>query len=107
MPTRSSASVTKCFAVAGARSAIRQRQFDVLENREVADQIETLEDETDFAIPDSRALRERKIRDFVTFQRVTAVGRSIQQTENRQAASILPQPDGPAMEIYSPSRMSR
>jgi hypothetical protein len=43
-----------------------------------------LEDETDFAIANARALREGKIRDLVTFQRVTAIGRSIQQTEYRK-----------------------
>src|SRR6266436_9089455 len=74
----------QCFAVAGSGAAIRERQFDVLKNREVADQIETLKDETDFAIANARSLRERKIRDLVTFQRVTAVGSSIQQTKNRK-----------------------
>jgi hypothetical protein len=38
-------------------AAVGERQFDVLEDREIADQIEALEDETDLPISDARALR--------------------------------------------------
>ena len=76
--------MTKRFAVARAHSAISQRQLDVFENRQVADQIEALENESDLAIANSRALRERKIRHLVPFERVTSVRWRVEQAEDRQ-----------------------
>ena len=38
--------------------AIGKRQFDVFVHGEIADQVETLEDEADFLIADARALGE-------------------------------------------------
>ena len=43
--------------------AIRQRQVDVLEHREIANQIETLEDEPDVAVSETSPLRHRQVRD--------------------------------------------
>ena len=40
----------------GAHAAISQRQLNVLVNRQVADQVEALEDEADFAVSDPRSL---------------------------------------------------
>src|SRR6266481_1454278 len=51
----------KHFAITGAHAAIRQRQFNILKNAEIADQIETLENETDLAVANARTLSERKI----------------------------------------------
>ena len=51
------------FALGRRHAAIGQRQLDVFIHREVADQVERLEDEADFAIADARAIGERKIRD--------------------------------------------
>ena len=45
----------------------RSAATHVLKNREVADQIKALKNETDFAIANTRPFGERKIRDFVTF----------------------------------------
>ena len=52
--------MTRFFAVAGIHAAIGQRQLDVFIDREIADQIKTLKDETDFAIANARALRQAK-----------------------------------------------
>src|SRR6202040_209930 len=72
------------FSITRAHSAISQRQFDVLENRQVADQIEALENETDLAVPDPGAVGERKISDCAAFKRVTAGRRRVEQTQDRQ-----------------------
>src|SRR5881409_592270 len=78
----------KRFAIAGARAPVGQRQFDVFENRQIADQIKALKDETDLAIPNARALCEREIRDLMAFQRITAIRRSIEQAENRKQRGL-------------------
>ena len=49
------------LALRRRHAAIGERQLDVLVNGEIADQIESLEDEADFAIADARALGELKI----------------------------------------------
>src|SRR5439155_27341997 len=64
--------------------AIGQRHFNVFENRQIADQIEALENETDLAVPNSRTIGKRKVRDFAAFKRVTAVRWRVEQTEDRQ-----------------------
>src|SRR6266478_5642964 len=63
----------KRFTVTGAHAGIGERQFDILKNAEIADQIETLENKSDFAIANARALSKRKISDFVTFQRIASI----------------------------------
>src|ERR1700751_2530326 len=72
------------LALRRRQAAIRERQLDVLENREIADQIERLENETDFAIADARAIGERKIRHRLFVDPVVAVRRRIEQAENRK-----------------------
>src|SRR5436190_16961798 len=49
------------FALTRSHAAISQRQFDVLINGEIANEIEALENESDLAIPDASAFRERQI----------------------------------------------
>jgi hypothetical protein len=44
------------LALARIHAAIGQWQLDILVNREIADQIETLKDEANFAIPNARTL---------------------------------------------------
>src|SRR5207302_11016818 len=78
----------KRFAIAGARAPVGQRQFDVFENRQIADQIKALKDETDLAIPNARALCEGEIRDLMAFQRITAIRRSIEQAANRKQRGL-------------------
>ena len=51
-------------------AAVRERQLDVLEHREVADQVETLKDESDLAVADARALPGFELGDFAPVERV-------------------------------------
>ena len=51
------------LSFAGIHPAIGQRQLDVFIDRQIADQIEALEDESDFAIANPRPFRQRKIFD--------------------------------------------
>jgi hypothetical protein len=71
-------------ALGRLHAAIDQRQLDVLEHGEVANQVEALEDEPDLAVADARALRQREVRDLVAVQHVRAFGRRVQQSEDRQ-----------------------
>ena len=70
------------FAFSGIHTAIGQRQFDVLVDRKIADQIEALENESDLAITNARALREREILDRSLVQNILAIRRRIEQTKN-------------------------
>ena len=63
--------------------AIRQRQLNVFIDGEVADQIETLKDETHFAIADARTLGQRKVLNRLVIEDVLAIAGRIEQTENR------------------------
>ena len=72
------------LALGGAHAAIGERQLDVLEHREIADQVEALKDESDLAVADARALRSRELGDRPAVQLVRAFGRRVEQAENRQ-----------------------
>src|SRR6185369_141924 len=67
-----------------AHPAISQRQLDVLVNGQVADQIEALKDESDFAVSDSGAFGKRKILNRVLVEDVLAIGRRVEQAEDRE-----------------------
>ena len=67
-----------------AHAAIRQRQFDVFVNVQIADQVKALEDETDLAIAYACALGEGQVFDRVAIEDVFAVGRRVQQAEDRK-----------------------
>ena len=87
------ADALECFghallSFARIHAAIGQRQLDVFINGQVANQIETLKDETHFAIANARALRERKIFHSVTVEDVLAVGRRVEQAEDRQQGRL-------------------
>src|SRR5205085_9503798 len=71
-------------AVGGTHVAVGQRQFDVLVDVEVADEIERLKDEADLAVAYARALREREVGNGSSVQCVLAVGRRIQKAEYRE-----------------------
>src|SRR5205085_3084971 len=69
----------------GARqAAISERQFDVLIDVQVADQIEALKDEADLAVAYARALRRRKFCDRPVVEPILAVGRRVQEAEDRE-----------------------
>src|SRR4051794_9318953 len=56
--------------------AIREWQLNVLVNREIADQIETLEDEPDLLVTNSRTVRQIKILDRVAVEKILASRRA-------------------------------
>src|SRR3977135_2799324 len=60
------------FAPARTHAAIGQRQLDVLVNGEVSDQAKALENESDPAVADAGALRERQVRASRSLPRETA-----------------------------------
>src|SRR5690349_17313133 len=76
------------LAFGRAHAAIGQRQFDVFVNVEIADQVEALEYETDFAVADARTLGKRKILDRMVIQDVLAGARRIQQAEDRKQGRL-------------------
>ena len=86
MPTRSSASSTRSRRSADWHAAIGQGQLDVLEDGEVADQVEALEDEPDLAVADARALAEIEILNGLARDGVGPIGRRVEQAEDRTAA---------------------
>ena len=84
--------MAKVFALARRHSAIGQRQLDILENREIADEIEALEDEADLAIPNPRALRKREVRDLAALERIAAVRSAYRAGRGWKGASIFRSP---------------
>jgi hypothetical protein len=79
----------ECFggaflSISRAHAAIRQRQFNVFVNGEIADEVEALKDETDFAVADAGAFRQRQIGDRLAAEQVAALRRRVEQAENRK-----------------------
>jgi hypothetical protein len=72
------------LAFGGLHAAIGERQLDVLEDRQVANQVEALEDEPDLAVPHARALGRGELGDRTVVQEVLPFGRRIKQAEDRQ-----------------------
>ena len=72
------------LALGRLHAAIGERQLDVLVDGEVANQVEALEDEPDLAVAHARALGERQVGDRLAVQDVLALGRRVEQAEDRQ-----------------------
>ena len=72
------------LALGRLHAAVGERQLDVLEHGEIADQVEALEDEPDLAVADARALRGGQLGDRPAVQQVLPFGRRVEQAENRQ-----------------------
>src|SRR5205085_853061 len=72
----------KTFALARGHAAIRQRELDILVNSEVADQVKALENESDLAVANTRAFRERQVRDFRSLERIAAARWRVVQPED-------------------------
>ena len=72
------------FALGGGESPVGQGKLDVLEDREVADEVEALENETDLAVPDPGALGVVDAGDVVAVELVGALGRRVEQPEDRE-----------------------
>src|SRR5205823_8210390 len=71
------------LALDDAHAAIRERQLDVLVDREVADQLERLKDEPDAPVPYSRPLGGGAIRTRSVFEQVRPLGPRVEQAEQR------------------------
>src|ERR1700721_1954135 len=63
---------------------IGQRQLNVLEHGEIADQVETLEDETDLLVANARTFGKIKVLDSPAAERIAPRSRRIKQANNRQ-----------------------
>src|SRR5262245_54583471 len=61
-----------------------ERQLHVLEHREIADQVERLEDETDLPVPDARAFGAIDPFDGITAQGITATARRVEEPKDRE-----------------------
>lgn len=72
------------FALGGFDAQVDQRQLDVLVDVQFVDQVETLENETDFAFAVQRAIFFLQGSDFLSEQVVFARGRVVQQPEDVQ-----------------------
>src|SRR5215212_8924713 len=64
--------------------AISERQLDILEHRQVADEIERLEDKSNLTIPHSRTVGRRQVRHRCTGQHVFAARRNVEQAKYRE-----------------------
>src|SRR3954447_15309570 len=69
-------------------AAIGERQFDVLEHREVADKIEALENKSDLAVAHSSPLGCGELGDGSVVQEVLAFGGGVEQTKDRQEGRL-------------------
>jgi hypothetical protein len=72
----------KLLPLGSRHSPISQGQFHIFVNGQIADKIETLENEANLAIADAGAIGERKVGDFAALQGIAPARRSIKQTEN-------------------------
>src|SRR5687768_5769914 len=75
-------------ALGAVHAAVGQRQLDVLGNRQVADQVERLENESDLPIADPRALRGRQVRDRLAVQEILATARRVEQAEEGEQGRL-------------------
>ncbi len=71
------------LALGGGHAPVRQRQLDVLVDRQVADQVEALEDEAHLPVADAGPLRGGEVRHRLAAQPVFAFGGRIEQAEDR------------------------
>jgi hypothetical protein len=67
---------------------IGQRQLHVLVDREVADQVERLEDEADLTVPDPRPLRRAQVGHVLVVQIIRAGAGRIQQPQQREQRGL-------------------
>ena len=72
------------LALRRSHAAIGERQFHVLENRQVTYQIEGLKYEPDFAVANARAIGKRKVRHWLCIDPVVSIRRRVEQAENRE-----------------------
>ncbi len=76
------------LALAGGHAAVGEGQLDVLIDREVADEVEGLENEADLAVADAGALGERQALDGAAVEDVGAVGRGVEEAEDGKEGGL-------------------
>ena len=72
------------FALRRRRAAVRQRQLDVLVHREIANQVECLENEPDLAIADARPLLHLEAAHRLAIEDILPVGGRVEQAQYGQ-----------------------
>ena len=75
-------------ALGRGHAAVGERQFDVLVDREIADQIEGLEDESDLPVPDPGPLRRGQTFHRMPRQGVGPGARRIEEPEDREQGRL-------------------
>jgi hypothetical protein len=76
------------LALFGGHAPVGEGQLDVLVDRQVADQVERLEDEADLAVADAGPLGEREVGHLLLVQHVLAVAGRIEQAQDRQQRGL-------------------
>ena len=82
--------------------AVGERQLDVLEHRQVANQVEALEDESDLAIADPRPLRGPQLGDRTVVQVIRAVRGGVEQAENREERRLAASRRPADRDVFAP-----
>src|SRR4030095_6477950 len=72
------------LSLSRTHSAISQWKLNIFIDCQVADQVEALEDESNFAIANAGAFRHRKVFNRVLVQHVLTFGWGVEQTEDRE-----------------------
>ena len=75
-------------ALGRAHAAIGEREFHVLVDREVADEVKGLENEADLSVANAGPVGRREIRDVLAAQHVRATGRCIEQAKDREQRGL-------------------
>ena len=86
---------------------VGQWQLDVFVDGEIANQIETLEDEPDLLVANARALREVEVLHRSVYSAGSFPPVGVSSRPMIESSVDLPQPEGPDMATYSPLRMAR
>src|SRR5487761_1385867 len=77
------------FALGGWHAgAVGERQLDVFIHRQVADEVETLKDETNLLIANARALRKAEVFYRARVQQIAAAARRIQQAQDGKQGGL-------------------
>ena len=75
-------------ALARFHAAVRERQLDVLEDGEVADEVEALEDEADVLVPHDGALVGVEAVGVAAAQPVAPRGRGVEEPQDREQRGL-------------------
>src|SRR6185369_7179150 len=76
------------FSFAGRHAAISERQFYVLVNVEVTDQVEALEDESDLTVTDHRSVCHVQVLHWCALERELAFTRRVEQSNDCQQRGL-------------------